>query len=240
MRTVTAMNHDVRRAFAPIALMLALTLLAGSLAPAAARADEPQFVRLETGAGDILLVFYPELAPHHVGNFTHLARTGFYDGSKFHRIVPGFVIQGGDPNSKDADPRNDGMGGPTMTDVLDDEENWTWSSRSTIKLESKGYARAWTVRPTSRPNSVRRPSMAWHPEHGPQPGCRFRRQPVLHLRGRHAPAGRPVHDLRPRGHGHGGRRRHRQRREEPRRRPGCPRNPVPRSRRSTSSRAPAV
>jgi peptidyl-prolyl cis-trans isomerase B (cyclophilin B) len=133
------MNHDVRRAFAPIALMLALTLLAGSLAPAAARADEPQFVRLETGAGDILLVFYPELAPHHVGNFTHLARTGFYDGSKFHRIVPGFVIQGGDPNSKDADPRNDGMGGPTMTDVLTSAELVLVKEVNDL-LASKGYA----------------------------------------------------------------------------------------------------
>ncbi|RKZ18736.1 hypothetical protein DRQ50_03540 [bacterium] len=83
---------------------------------------EPLFVRFETDEGPILLVTYPELAPNHVANLVHLSETGFYDGSKFHRIVPGFVIQGGDPNSKDADPRNDGMGGPTLADVIGAED----------------------------------------------------------------------------------------------------------------------
>jgi len=93
-------------------------LLAVTLSAAAAVAAEPQFARLETGKGNILLVFYPELAPNHVKNFEHLGRAGFFDGTKFHRVVPGFVIQGGDPNSKDDDPRNDGMGGPVLADVL--------------------------------------------------------------------------------------------------------------------------
>ena len=106
-----------------VLMLFALTLvLASVLGAAASRAEEPLFARMETGKGNILLVFYPDLAPHHVGNFVHLSRTGFYDGSKFHRIVPGFVIQGGDPNSKDADPRNDGLGGPSMTDVLTEDD----------------------------------------------------------------------------------------------------------------------
>ena len=45
-------------------------------------------------------------------NFKKLARKGFYDGTTFHRIIPGFMIQGGDPNTKDDDPNNDGTGGP--------------------------------------------------------------------------------------------------------------------------------
>ncbi len=102
-----------------LVLFVLTTVLFGA---AVAQADEPLFARLDTDLGSILLVFYPELAPHHVDNFVHLSRTGFYDGTKFHRIVPGFVIQGGDPNSKDADPRNDGLGGPTMTDVLTPDE----------------------------------------------------------------------------------------------------------------------
>ncbi|MFN3822076.1 MAG: peptidylprolyl isomerase [bacterium] len=62
--------------------------------------------------GEIWLEFFPSVAPMHVANFKKLARAGFYDGVTFHRVVPGFVIQGGDPNTKDSDPHNDGMGGP--------------------------------------------------------------------------------------------------------------------------------
>jgi peptidyl-prolyl cis-trans isomerase B (cyclophilin B) len=110
----------VRKA-AAVRLGTGLCLLAVSAVlggPVRAGAADPQFARLVTEQGNILLVFYPELAPHHVANFVHLCRTGYYDGTRFHRIVPGFVIQGGDPNSKDDDPRNDGMGGPTLKDVL--------------------------------------------------------------------------------------------------------------------------
>lgn len=108
-------------------------------AAAAAAAAAPTFVRLQTESGDILIVFYPGVAPHHVANFAHLARTGFYNGTRFHRIVPGFVIQGGDPNSKDADPRNDGLGGPKIRDILTDAE-WQTVARATELLAAKGYA----------------------------------------------------------------------------------------------------
>jgi len=67
---------------------------------------------IESSNGQIVLEFFPDLAPLHVANFKKLARFGFYDGTTFHRVVPGFVIQGGDPNSKDSDPTNDGTGGP--------------------------------------------------------------------------------------------------------------------------------
>ncbi len=70
---------------------------------------------IETKFGRILLRFYADKAPKHVDNFKQLARKEFYNGTKFHRIKPGFMIQGGDPNSKDSDPSNDGMGGPGYT-----------------------------------------------------------------------------------------------------------------------------
>ena len=124
----------LNRSLALVLFVMATTLLAAAVA----QADEPLFARLETGAGDIMLVFYPEIAPHHVDSFVHLSRTGFYDGTRFHRIVPGFVIQGGDPNSKDADPRNDGLGGPTMTDVLTPEELELVQHVNDL-LERKGY-----------------------------------------------------------------------------------------------------
>ncbi len=66
---------------------------------------------LTTRHGDITLEFLPEVAPNHVQNFLDLARAGFYDGTKFHRVIPGFMIQGGDPNSKQDDRRLHGTGG---------------------------------------------------------------------------------------------------------------------------------
>jgi peptidyl-prolyl cis-trans isomerase B (cyclophilin B) len=62
--------------------------------------------------GDIVLKFYPDVAPNHAKNFCKLAAENFYDGTTFHRVIPGFMIQGGDPNSKHADRSNHGMGGP--------------------------------------------------------------------------------------------------------------------------------
>ena len=70
---------------------------------------------LETKFGDITLRFFPEVAPKHVNSFIELANSGFYDGTTFHRVVPGFVIQGGDPNSKSEDRSKHGTGGPGYT-----------------------------------------------------------------------------------------------------------------------------
>ena len=53
--------------------------------------------------GEIVLKLFPDVAPHHVGNFVKLAKEKFYDGTTFHRVIPGFMIQGGDPNSKTQD-----------------------------------------------------------------------------------------------------------------------------------------
>jgi peptidyl-prolyl cis-trans isomerase B (cyclophilin B) len=67
---------------------------------------------IHTKLGDITLKFFPDLAPNHVNNFIELAKKGFYNGTIFHRVVPKFVIQGGDPNSKNPDRSKHGMGGP--------------------------------------------------------------------------------------------------------------------------------
>jgi peptidyl-prolyl cis-trans isomerase B (cyclophilin B) len=70
---------------------------------------------IETKFGNIELKFFPDVAPGHVNNFIELAKKGFYDGTVFHRVIPGFMIQGGDPNSKDPDKSKHGMGGPGYT-----------------------------------------------------------------------------------------------------------------------------
>jgi peptidyl-prolyl cis-trans isomerase B (cyclophilin B) len=70
---------------------------------------------IETKFGSITLKFFPNVAPGHVKNFIDLAKKGFYDGTTFHRVIPGFMIQGGDPNSKNPDKRSHGTGGPGYT-----------------------------------------------------------------------------------------------------------------------------
>jgi peptidyl-prolyl cis-trans isomerase B (cyclophilin B) len=67
---------------------------------------------LQTKFGEITLKFFPEVAPKHVNSFIELANKGFYDGTTFHRVVPGFVIQGGDPNTRSEDRSKHGTGGP--------------------------------------------------------------------------------------------------------------------------------
>ena len=70
---------------------------------------------IETTLGDIELELQNDIAPGHVKNFKDLAEKGFYDGTTFHRVIPGFMIQGGDPNTKSDDRSTHGMGGPGYT-----------------------------------------------------------------------------------------------------------------------------
>ncbi len=68
---------------------------------------------VKTKLGDIEIKFMPDVAPKHVENFIKLAKAGFYNGTIFHRAIPGFMIQGGDPNTKDTLKKNTyGQGGP--------------------------------------------------------------------------------------------------------------------------------
>lgn len=85
---------------------LAKTAAPGATAP---KAGEEVAV-IETNLGRIVLKFFPNKAPGHVKNFKDLATKKFYDGTKFHRVIPGFMIQGGDPNSKTADRSRYGTG----------------------------------------------------------------------------------------------------------------------------------
>ena len=67
---------------------------------------------IKTAKGDIVVRFFPDAAPVTVASFQHLARSGFYNGLRFHRVEPGFVIQGGDPKSRDPNAPDVGTGGP--------------------------------------------------------------------------------------------------------------------------------
>jgi peptidyl-prolyl cis-trans isomerase B (cyclophilin B) len=68
---------------------------------------------IKTKFGEIHIKFYSDVAPNHVENFIKLAKSGFYDGTIFHRVIPGFMIQGGDPNTKNSLRKDSyGQGGP--------------------------------------------------------------------------------------------------------------------------------
>ncbi len=74
-------------------------------------ADTETVVTLTTTRGDIVLRFFPDLAPEHVKNFIAHSESGFYTGCTFHRVIPGFMIQGGDPNTKPDGKGQPGSGG---------------------------------------------------------------------------------------------------------------------------------
>ncbi len=87
---------------------------------------------IETKFGNIELRFFPQVAPNHVHNFVELAKKGFYDGTTFHRVIPGFMIQGGDPNTKNPDRSRHGMGGPGYT--IKAEFNEKLHKRGTLSM----------------------------------------------------------------------------------------------------------
>ncbi|MEA1936918.1 MAG: peptidylprolyl isomerase [Patescibacteria group bacterium] len=91
---------------------------------------------LKTNFGDIKISFYGEESPKTVNNFLTLSKKGFYDDTKFHRIIKDFMIQGGDPNSKDDDWSNDGMGGPGYK--FDDEFNSHKLVRGSFAMANSG------------------------------------------------------------------------------------------------------
>lgn len=89
-------------------------------------------VRLETTAGDMLVELLPDVAPKHVENFLKLSRDGFYDGTRFHRVISGFMIQGGDPNTKTDNERSWGTGGPGWS--VDAEFNDVHHERGVLSM----------------------------------------------------------------------------------------------------------
>ena len=92
---------------------------------------------LKTSLGNIIIEFFPEAAPKHVNNFLNLSKTGFYDGTIFHRIVKDFVIQGGDPTTKNSTQKDRwGTGGPGYT--IDAEFNDIPHERGIISMARTG------------------------------------------------------------------------------------------------------
>jgi cyclophilin family peptidyl-prolyl cis-trans isomerase len=86
--------------------------------------------------GEIRIELLSHEAPKTVASFVALAGSGFYDGTTFHRVVPGFMIQGGDPNTRNRDPRDDGAGGPVGS--VPDEPNGVRHLRGVVSMANRG------------------------------------------------------------------------------------------------------
>jgi peptidyl-prolyl cis-trans isomerase B (cyclophilin B) len=141
----TALGHQAARILA-----LAAALAAGSGCGREAPAEDPAAsapARASEGPhelavlairdlGEIRIELLPELAPVTVESWKQLAAKGFFDGTSFHRVIPGFMIQGGDPNTRNQDPRDDGQGGPSFT--LPDEFSGYPLRRGTVAMAHKG------------------------------------------------------------------------------------------------------
>ena len=113
-------------------LIFSISFLLVSLGNTAFAQSSDQLVVLETEQGTIVIEFFLDDAPNHVENFIELTESGFYDGVLFHRIIPGFMIQGGDPNTIDGDPSTWGQGGPTTT--VDAEFNTIKHNRGIVSM----------------------------------------------------------------------------------------------------------
>ena len=91
---------------------------------------------MKTNMGEIKIELFVKDAPETVGNFIKLSMEKFYDGTRFHRVIKGFMVQGGDPNSKDDDWSNDGIGGPGY--AFKDEINSNKIIRGVLAMANAG------------------------------------------------------------------------------------------------------
>lgn len=107
--------------------------------PMAPTNDTNPVAVLTTNQGVIEIELYQDAMPITVGNFVTLAEDGFYDGTKFHRVIPNFMIQAGDPNTKTEDTATYGTGGPgyTIQDEFVSDERLT-NTRGTIAMANTG------------------------------------------------------------------------------------------------------
>jgi cyclophilin family peptidyl-prolyl cis-trans isomerase len=108
--TATAFLAGLVLAQAPPAAPKAEPKKEAAAVPSDKPGEKKEVAVIKTNMGTIVFEFFPEIAPKMVANFKDLAKSGFYNGTTFHRVINGFMIQGGDPLSKDNDPSNDGTG----------------------------------------------------------------------------------------------------------------------------------
>jgi len=140
---LNSLNHFFGGSMRKIIILLWVVVLAGGagsvLADEKAKATPvpvDEIAIIETKFGNIELEFFKDKAPGHVKNFKTLAKAGFYNGTLFHRVIPDFMIQGGDPNTKNPDRSMHGMGGPGYN--INAEFNATKHDRGILSMARGG------------------------------------------------------------------------------------------------------
>jgi len=98
--------------------------------------EKLKYAVVDTQKGKIIIELFPDKAPNTVANFAHLANSGFYDGLKFHRVIPNFMAQGGCPHSKD-NPALAGTGGPDWA-IKCETDNGVKHKRGVISMAHAG------------------------------------------------------------------------------------------------------
>jgi len=98
--------------------------------------EKLKYAVIDTQKGKIIIELFPDKAPNTVANFAHLAESGFYDGLKFHRVIPNFMAQGGCPYSKDDSPLT-GTGGPGWA-IKCETDNGIRHKRGVISMAHAG------------------------------------------------------------------------------------------------------
>jgi peptidyl-prolyl cis-trans isomerase B (cyclophilin B) len=146
--------------------------------------------------GAIRVELLPEVAPQTVARFARLVREGYYDGTTFHRVVPESMIQGGDPNSRDRDPRNDGRGGREQEGALEPTD--VAFVRGTVGMANRGSADTsgpqFFIAVEDSPDLDGRFSLFGHVVEGMDVVDAITRVP-RDVDGRYGPADRPLEDV---------------------------------------------
>ncbi len=133
--TPTSMSTNAYSTAIP--LMSPSSVSLPSVTPSPTMNAQNPVITMQTSMGTVKIELFADKVPNTVANFVKLSKEKFYNGILFHRVIPGFMAQSGDPNTKDSDPYNDGMGGPGYK-FADEFVSGLSNVRGTLSMANSG------------------------------------------------------------------------------------------------------
>lgn len=133
--TPTAMSTSAYSTATPLLSPSAVSL--PTVTPSPTMNAQNPVITMQTSMGTVKIELFADKVPNTVENFVKLSKDKFYNGILFHRVIPGFMAQSGDPNTKDSDPYNDGMGGPGYK-FADEFVSGLSNVRGTLSMANSG------------------------------------------------------------------------------------------------------